>query len=170
MKKQKIITLAVVYGLLVIGNIIPVLVNFEDAQITIYSIPAIFLMSVSVLHGTLSYFLRHKGNYLMLGRKNLELFAEEKDYTYSEKYLKRFFDMLELYCAAIPFYIPLIFLTETNIQTLWALVVFAFPQIVFVLQGIGDTMKEAKEAEIRRTLLEEERKEQERREEQGYWK
>ena len=169
-KREKIITLSILYALLLIVNVIPVIVNREEAQITKYSVPAIMLMLFVIINGVFSYFLRHKGNYLMFRKYKPNEFASDKDYTYSEEYLKRFFGMLEIYCAAIPFYIPLIFLTTRNIQTLLTLLVFATPQIIFIIQGISHTAKEFKQAEIRKKQNEEELKEQERREEQGYWK
>ena len=169
-KRENIIALSILYALILIGNIIPVIVNREETQITKYSVPAIMLMLIVIINGVLSYFLRHKGNYLVFRKHRPNEFASDKDYTCSEEYLKRFFGMLELYCAAIPFYIPQIFLTTSNIQTLWALFVFIVPQIIFLIQDIGHAANEFKQAENRRKQREEELKEQVRREEQGYWK
>ena len=169
-KKQNIITLCVFYGLLLIGNMIPVLVNIEDAQITKYSVPAIAVMTFVIFNGVLSFFLRHKGNYLIFKKHRANEFGSDKGHTFSEEYQKRFFKMLGIYCAAIPFYIPLIFLLTSYIQTLWVLVVFFVPQAIFIVQEIEETEKKVKEAKIRCKQIEEELKEQQKREELGYYK
>jgi len=170
MKKQNIIALGIFHGLLWVGNIIAVVVNKDDAQITRYSVPAILLMALMSVNGALAYFLRHKGNYLIFKKHRPSAFGSDKDHTYSAEYQKRFFTMLNIYCAAIPFYIPLIFLLSSYVQTLWALVVFVLPQAFFIAQEIGDFRKDAKEAEIKRKKQDEELKEQQKREELGYWK
>ena len=170
MKKQNIIALCVFYGLLLIGNIIPVIIFKEDAQITKYSVPAIVIMSFVIFNGVVAFFLRHKGNYLIFKKHRANEFGSDKEYTFSQEYQKRFFLMLGIYCAAIPFYIPLIFLLTSYVQTLWVLVVLFVPQAIFIAQEIGDTMKDVKQAEIKRKQQEEELKEQQKREELGYWK
>jgi len=72
--------------------------------------------------------------------------------------------MLKIYCLAIPFYIPQVFLTSSYIGSLWALFVFVSPQIVYVIMGIVDTSKDVKENKLKEQQLEKERIAQERRE------
>lgn len=102
-------------------------------------------MFLMIIHATLSYILRHKGNYLPFRRFTHPIpFASDKDYTFKDEYLNRFFIMLKVYCLAIPFYIPQIFLTSSYVATLWALVPFIIPQLVYVIIGIADTLSEVK--------------------------
>ena len=96
MKKQNIIALGIFHGLLWVGNIIAVVVNKDDAQITRYSVPAILLMAFMSVNGALAYFLRHKGNYLMFKKYRPSEFSSDKDHTYSAEYQKRFFTMLNV--------------------------------------------------------------------------
>ena len=78
--------------------------------------------------------------------------------------------MLKIYCLAIPFYIPQIFLTSSYIGSLWALVVFFSPQLIYVIMGIADTLKDVKESKAKEVQLEKERLAQEKREESGKYK
>ena len=97
-------------------------------------------------------------------------FTTDKDYTFDELYIKRFYIMLKIYCLAIPFFIPQIFLTSTYFESLWALCTFFSPQVVYVIMGIINTLKEVKEDKAKKEQLEKERLLQEQREELGKWK
>jgi len=156
------------YALVLMINIAIVIAFKNQAAVSVYSLPAIFLMLVMIITAALSYFLRHKGNYLPF-RRHSAPFSADKDYTFKDEYQNRFFLMLKIYCLAIPFYIPQIFLASSYIQSLWALAVFFAPQIVFVGMGITDTLKDVKEDRVKKEQLEKERLEQERREENGKW-
>lgn len=128
-------------------------------------------MIIMVIQAILSYVLRHKGNYLPFRRfGHPNPFTTDKDYTFKDSYVNRFFFMLKVYCLAIPFYIPQIFLTSSYFESLWALVVFFFPQIVYVIMEIADTLKDVKEDKAKKEQLDKERLAQERREELGKWK
>ncbi len=170
MKKRRVLYF-LVYAVVLIINILIVLSQISNIRVSSFSLPALFLMIIMVIHAALSYLLRHKGNYLpfrRFGRPNP--FATDKDYTFNDIYIYRFFLMLKIYCLAIPFYIPQIFLTSSYIGSLWALVVFFSPQFVYVIIGIVDTLKDVKENKVKEEQLEKERIAQERREEFGKWK
>ena len=156
------------YAVVLAANILIVLLHKESARVSAFSSPAVFLMAAMVVQAILSYTLRYKGNYLWFGRFGQpKPFASDKDTALEEVYINRFFLMLKVYCIAIPFYIPQIFLTSSYAETLWALAVFFFPQVVFVIMGIADTIKDVKEDRIKKEQSEQERLLQERREEQG---
>ena len=55
-------------------------------------------------------------------------------------------------------------------ESIWALITFLTPQVVYVIMGIVDTLKEVKEDKTKKEQLERERLLQEQREELGKWK
>lgn len=161
----------IVYAVILMMNILIVLSQIGNITVSIFSLPALYLMIVMVIQAVLSYLLRHKGNFLLFrrfGRANP--FAADKDSTFNDLYINRFFFMLKIHCLAIPFYIPQIFLTSSYVGTLWALLVFFSPQVVFIIMGIVGTFKDVKENKAKEERLEKERFAQERREELGKWK
>lgn len=161
----------IVYAFVLVANVAIVLFQISRANISTFSLPAIFLMIIMVMHAILSFALRHKGNYLMLrGFTQPNPFAEDKDYTFDHLYLKRFSLMLRVYCLPIPFYIPLIFFTSNYVESLGALIPFFAPQVVYIVMGILDTTAEVKEDKLKKQQIERERLEQERRESEGKWK
>ena len=170
MKKRRFLYF-IVYAVILAINILIALSQINSLNLSRFSLPAMFCMFIMVIQAVLSYVLRHKGNYLFFRRyAHPNPFTSDKDYTFNDEYLNRFFFMLKIYCLAIPFYIPQIFLTSSHRTTLWALVPILFPQIVYVIMGIVDTLKDVKENKIKKEQLERERLDQERREEQGKWK
>ena len=166
MKKNTLLYF-IIYSIVLITNVLIVLLHISNASISSFSLPAIFLMAAMIINAIISYCLRHKGNYLpfiRLARPNP--FLSDRDYTFEDEYLNRFFFLLKVYCLVIPFYIPQIFLASSHLQSLWALVPFFVPQAVHIVMGIRGTLREVKKEE----QLKEELLEQERREELGEWK
>lgn len=159
------------YAVVLLINTLITLSQISNISVSRFSLPALFLMIIMVIHAVLSYLLRHKGNYLPFRRFGYpNPFAADKDYTFNEKYISHFFFMLKIYCLAIPFYIPQIFLTSSYVGSLWALVVFFSPQLIYVIMGIADTLKDVKEGKAKEEQLEKERLAQEKREELGKYK
>ena len=158
------------YAVILMINILIVLSKKSSMAISEFSIPALFLMIAMIINGILSYLLRHKGNGLTFSRFDCNPFAPDRDYTFEESYTKRFFIMLKIYCLVIPFYIPQIFFASNYLQTLWALLTFFIPQIVFIIMGVTDILKDVKEYKAKTEQLEKERLLQEQREELGKWK
>ncbi len=167
MKKRNFLYILAYIVILVI-NILVVVNHKTDT--TLY-MPALLLMITMVIHAVLSYLLRHKGNYLpfrRFGRPNP--FTADKTYTFEDLYTKRFFFMLKIYCLSIPFYIPQIFLTSNYFSPFLALGTFFSPQVVYIILGIIDTLKDIKEHKAKENRIEKERLDQERKEELGKWK
>ena len=169
MKKRNVLYF-LLYAVILMINILIVLSKKSSMAISEFSIPALFLMIAMIINGILSYLLRHKGNGLTFSRFDCNPFAPDRDYTFEESYTKRFFIMLKIYCIVIPFYIPQIFFASNYLQTLWALLTFFIPQIVFIIMGVTDVLKDVKEYKAKTEQLEKERLLQEQREELGKWK
>ena len=169
MKKRNVLYF-LLYTVILMINILIVLSKKSSMAISEFSIPALFLMIAMIINGILSYLLRHKGNGLTFSRFDCNPFAPDRDYTFEESYTKRFFIMLKIYCLVIPFYIPQIFFASNYLQTLWALLTFFIPQIVFIIMGVTDILKDVKEYKAKTEQLEKERLLQEQREELGKWK
>ena len=169
MKKRNVLYF-LLYAVILMINILIVLSKKSSMAISEFSIPALFLMIAMIINGILSYLLRHKGNGLTFSRFDCNPFAPDRDYTFEESYTKRFFIMLKIYCLVIPFYIPQIFFASNYLQTLWALLTFFIPQIVFIIIGVTDILKDVKEYKAKTEQLEKERLLQEQREELGKWK
>lgn len=169
MKKRNVLYF-LLYAVILMINILIVLSKKSSMAISEFSIPALFLMIAMIINGILSYLLRHKGNGLTFSRFDCNPFAPDRDYTFEESYTKRFFIMLKIYCLVIPFYIPQIFFASNYLQTLWALLTFFIPQIVFIIMGVTDILKDVKEYKTKTEQLEKERLLQEQREELGKWK
>lgn len=169
MKKRNVLYF-LLYAVILMINILIVLSKKSSMAISEFSIPALFLMIAMIINGILSYLLRHKGNGLTFSRFDCNPFAPDRDYTFEESYTKRFFIMLKIYCLVIPFYIPQIFFASNYSQTLWALLTFFIPQIVFIIMGVTDILKDVKEYKAKTEQLEKERLLQEQREELGKWK
>ena len=169
--KKRVLLYFIFYTVVLTINMFIVLISKNSARISNFSLPSIFLMIIMIIHAVVSYVLRHKGNYLLFRRfGHPNPFAADKDYTFEETYIKRFFLMLKIYCLPIPFFIPQIFLTSTYFESLWALFTFFSPQVVYVIMGIVNTLKEVKEDKAKKEQLEKERLLQEQREELGKWK
>ena len=152
MKKRNVLYF-LLYAVILMINILIVLSKKSSMAISEFSIPALFLMIAMIINGILSYLLRHKGNGLTFSRFDCNPFAPDRDYTFEESYTKRFFIMLKIYCLVIPFYIPQIFFASNYLQTLWALLTFFIPQIVFIIMGVTDILKDVKEYKAKTALL-----------------
>ncbi len=155
---------------LLLLDLVLLLIFKEHAVLSVYSLIPLAFMALAVLNGILSCLLKRKGNFLILGKRFGPFFYEDLDYTFTEAYEKQFRRMLLIYLAAIPFYIPIIFFAKSFPETLFTLLVFFVPQIIFILMGIKGTLNEVKTQKRKEEAERRERKEQERREELGYWK
>lgn len=174
MKKRKIINALIIVAVFCI-SIIPVIAYKKNLHITKYSIPAIFLFVFHLLYGLLAYYLRYKGNFLRFNRLLLKqivfyFFESNREYTFTEEYKKKFYRMFVVYYSVVPMYIPCIFLTSTVGAMPIALIVFAIPQVLFVLAGCGGVVNSITKENQKNQQLDRERAEQERREKNGQWK
>ena len=70
MKHPKPIPYPLIFGIiaiLLLGNIIPVLVLREQAQLTIYSLPPAVIAAGVLLNGLMAVLFKHTANYLSFG-------------------------------------------------------------------------------------------------------
>ena len=174
MKKNKIINV-LLFCAVVIVSVLPMFLFWSSIQITKYSIPAICLLVFHLLYGFLAYYFRHKGNFLLFKhiffRHFLFNFVEpDKDYTFTKEYEHRFYQMLAVYYAVVPMYIPCIFLTSTIAAMPIAACVFLLPQILFIFTEIRGFSSDIKETKQKKQLQKQELKEQQKREEMGHFK
>ena len=156
--------------ILLVLNVIPIIIFFKSCRLSVYSFPVFAVMAYVIINGVISYFFRHKGNFLMIRRYRSELFRDDQDVTFTDGYEREFRWMLLIYCIPIPFYLPIGFFASSWSHTLWTLLVFLLPQLIFLGYGIYETAQHVKSEKLRREQLENELKEQERREELGFWK
>lgn len=167
--KLKYSLIITIVAILLILNVQPVIIFWERASFSKYSFMPAFIMACIVTIGIFACVLRHKGNFLMFGGSR-SVFRDDKDYTFTDEYDRRFRWMLLVYFAAVPFYIPLIFFTKSDVDLLWMLPVIFVPQAVFIAHGIYETLQDVEEEKRRQEQFEKERAEQEKREELGRWK
>ena len=167
-KLNKKTVLICVYGFIIAINILPLIIFSDRVALRIHSIPAAATMAINILHGFMSYLYRYKRNYLVLGNSRKPFYSYDREA--SEEELKEFYMMLKIYCAPIPFYIPIIFFAQSFAQSCWCFAVYFAPQIIFLGIGIKYMRDEIKEEKARKEQREKERIEQERREELGFLK
>ena len=163
----------VTFAILVI-NLIFVIIFLPKIKTTVYSIFPTGMALTVIANGILACIFKHKGNFLLFAiRKKYRIFiifSSDQEYTFTEEYERDFRASLLVYCAAIPFYLPIIlFVSELN--TLWlTMLAFSVPQIFITAQIFYRRAKKSKAEKLRQEALEKERIEQEKREELGYWK
>ena len=173
--KNSILYYSILWVFFLLFNISFVIIFKEHAQLTKYSIPAIILLIFHILYGFLAYAFRHKGNFikfnvLFIRHFKFYLFEPDKEYTFTKKYKIQFYRMLAIYSIFIPFYIPFIFFTSSSAVMCFAIIVFLIPQIIFIIFELQSISQDVKRLKTKEQQLVEEQKEQERREEMGFWK
>ena len=158
------------FAISVLVNIIPLLVFKDAIVISKQSLISVMIMVLVSINGIMSYFLRHKGNFLSFGKPRGSALSADKEYTFTEEYNKEFYWQFLVYFLTIPFYIPCIFFVSEWTHLLWTLCVLLVPQAIYVAYGILNTVKEVKEHRLAQQKREEELKEQMRKEELGRFK
>ncbi len=174
-RKKHILYYTIAFAALLLLNILSVVIFKQHAQITKYSIPVIALMVFAILYGLAACIFKRTGNFLRYDYRFLKyfifnFFEPEKEFTFTVDYEDRFNKMLAIYFIVIPFYIPCIFFSSTAATMPIAVIVFLVPQIIFVAWDIFDRTQYVKYKKQEAKRLEEELKEQQRREEMGRWK
>ncbi|MBO5939100.1 MAG: hypothetical protein J6Q82_06335 [Clostridia bacterium] len=174
MKNYKKILLLLFCAILFV-SIVPLLLFWNKLQITKYSIPAIGLLTFHLLYGLLAYVFQNKGNFLafstyFLRNADIILFRKDAEYTFTQEYKQSFHRMLALYYSVVPMYLPCILLTSTPAAMPIALIVFFIPQSVFLFQKIQEKRAFIKAKIQEKQRMEEELREQKRKEELGKWK
>lgn len=168
MKKRLIFLLCFSVSLLM--NIIPLFVFKERIAFCKYSYYSFIAMILIIANGIMSYFLRHKKNYLQFGTSRIGVFGPDRDFTFTEEYSRKFFWQFTVYWFSIPFYIPCMFFGTKPVHSLWTVGVIFAPQIIFIIYSIISALKDVKENRSTKQKQEQELKEQQQREELGHFK
>ena len=170
-----------VFSLILLSNIFAVYHFSEYAELSASSILPALIMLASIVLAILAYDFRFRQGCsarflsfniytepLNIARLIPKLLKDE-NFAFSPEYQKEFALTLFIYCAAIPFHIPVIFF-GSNLKFLSSFGIFAIPQIIFLIRGVTFVTKEIKLQNEIDTNYEIERKEQEKLESIGKWK
>ena len=174
MKFKKLIFIFLSVAIL-IACVLPVILN-ENASISFNSAPAIVFGICSVVYAIIAFLNKEHGNAFLLGRGKLFVTflrsLEDNPDTDSDEYKKEFALSAFIFCASIPFYIPLAFFAESFYTALSSALFVTMLRIVltFALVLIPRIVKNAQDKKKARIKDEANRKEQERRESMGKWK
>ena len=171
-KKLIFIFLSIV---ILIACVLPVIFN-ENAAISFNSTPAIVFGICSVAYAIIAFLNKEHGNAFLLGKNKLFITflrsLKENPDTDNDEYKKEFALSAFIFCASIPFYIPLAFFANNFYTALSSALSVAILRILFtfVLVLIPRIIKNAQDKKKARIKDEADRKEQERRESMGKWK
>ncbi len=161
---------------ILIACVLPVILS-EDAAITFASAPAIVFAVCSAVYAVIAFLNKKKSNFFALGSNKLFLaflrsLSDYRSNTDSDEYKKEFALSAFIFCASIPFYIPLAFFAKSFYPALSSTLLVSLLRIIctFVLVLIPRIIKNAQDEKKNRIKDEVDRKEQERRESMGKWK
>lgn len=166
-RRKKILIFISLFAFSVLINVIPLFVFRDKAAVSKSSYAPITIMIASIIYGIDVYRLRHKG---VMYSQRLWIdyyFSDDKDYTFTDKYMNDFYWMSLIYWFTIPFYIPCIFFISEWWHVVWAFCVYLVPHIIYLIWGIFDMSKDVKEYRLKQQKLAQELKEQQAREEMG---
>ena len=174
MKSKKLIFIFLSVAILIVC-VLPVILN-ENAAISLNSTPAIVFGVCSVAYAIIAFLNKEHGNAFLLGKNKLFITflrsLEENPDTDNDEYKKEFALSACIFCASIPFYIPLAFFAKSFYTALSsALSVTILREVLIIaLVLIPRIIKNAQNKKKARIKDEADRKEQERRESIGKWK
>ena len=174
MKSKKLVFVFLSIAIL-IACILPIISN-ENAAISINSTPAIVIGICSVVYAIIAFLNKEHGNAFLLGKNKLFITflrsLEENPDTDNDEYKKEFALSAFIFCASIPFYIPLAFFAKSFYTALSSALSVTMLRIVltFALVLIPRIIKKAQDKKTARIKNEADRKEQEQRESMGKWK
>lgn len=150
-KNRKIIYIVLSIAVL-IANILPIIIFRQRAAITIYSIPSLVFAFCSAVYAIIAFLYKGHGNLFVLGKDKLFIaflrsLSDDKRDTDSDEYKKEFALFAFVFCASIPFYIPLALfaksyytalasaLSVTVIRLLITIVLLLVPRIIKITQN-----------------------------------
>lgn len=174
MKFKKLIFIFLSVAIL-IACVLPVIFN-ENAEISLNSAPALAFGICSVAYAIIAFLNKEHGNAFLLGKNKLFITflrsLEENPDTDNDEYKKEFALSAFIFCASIPFYIPLAFFAKSFYTTLSsALFVTILREVLTIaLVMIPCIVKNVQNKKKASTKDEADRKEQEHRESMGKWK
>ena len=115
MKSKKLIFIFLSIAIL-IACVLPVIFN-ENAAISLNSAPALAFGICSAAYAVIAFLNKEHGNAFLLGRGKLFVTflrsLEDNPDTDSDGYKKEFALSAFIFCASIPFYIPIAFFAES---------------------------------------------------------
>ena len=158
--------------LLFAANILPVLLLPEEVKITENTLVALFALGMQLICILQGCLLKHKGNAFLWRTRHaaFRLSSPDREETFTPAYERQFRALLLVHCAAVPFYIPLLFLTHGNGMLILPLLLLLLPAAITVANEMRKTYVAFKAEKEKDAALERERIEQQRREEEGRWK
>ena len=161
--KKRIIFISFFFFSLML-NIIPLFICREKITFDKYSYFPIFMMISWGILAICAYIFRHKGNIIIpASPKLVALFNEPLE----KGYYQRFFKEFTFYCSCFPFYINLIFFGSIFSRVFVTMFFIFIPWAIIALFRFIILAKEAKIAQAKK---DKELKEQQKREELGYFK
>lgn len=156
---------------ILILNALPIIIFWDNVEITKYSIPSIAYAFCSIVWAFIAISFRDHFNLFFL---NLYIIAKifNKSYNESEEYRDDFIKFAFIYCAAIPTFITLsLFVDDFYAGITRLLLVSIIRDVVIIIFGlVPPFVKQIKAKNQQRIKDEADRKEQERRESMGEWK
>ncbi len=174
MKFKKLIFIFLSVAILV-ACVLPVILN-ENASISFNSAPAIVFGICSAVYAVIAFLNKEHGNAFILGRSKLFITflrsLQDNPDTESEEYQKEFALSAFIFCASIPFYIPLAFFAKNFYTALSSALSVTMLRMVLTIAAvlIPRIIKNAQGKKQGRINDEAAKKEQERRESMGKWK
>ena len=175
MKFNKLIFILLSVAIL-IACVLPVILN-ENAAISFNSAPALAFGVCSLVYAVIAFLNKEHGNAFLLGKDKLFItflrsLKDDNPDTDSDEYKKEFALSAFIFCASIPFYIPLAFFAKSFYAALSSALSVTMLRILltFILVLIPRIIKNAQDKKQNRMKDEVDRKEQERRESMGKWK
>ena len=175
LKKSNLIFVFLSVAIL-IACVLPVILD-ENAAISFNSLPAIVFGVCSFIYAIIAFLNKEHGNLFVLGKNKLFIAflrsqSDDNPNTDSDEYRKEFALSAFIFCASIPFYIPLAFFAKSFYSALSSALSVTILRILFtlILVLVPRIIKNAQEKKQGRIKDEADRIEQERRESMGKWK
>lgn len=132
-----------------------------------FSLISIALALIMIINAILAIVYKHKGNFFLRKMYLSSILSKDRDYTFTDEYENKFRLTLLVHCGVIPFYLPVILVTQGWTQSALALSICLIPEAFFLIYQIGQTFSDAKKEMHRQQQQDKERIEQEKREELG---
>ena len=155
-------------GAVLLCNVICLIIFKNSIALSMYSFYTLCFFIVAFLRGIAAFAGKDELVFFVSKRVSFGKFTKYNKPT--NKQLNEFYFYATIYFAVIPFYLPLAVFCSGYVCLLWNLFLTAAPQLVMMGIEIWKMRMVRKEAKAKKELLERERREQEKREELGYWK
>ena len=174
-KQKKFFIISILISTLL--NILIIVINIENAALTLHSIPALAFMLCSIIYAMIAYGMKDSVNLLLIGGNRLfwiiwRSFENNEYHTSFIDYEKEFRRTLFIYCVFIPCYIPIAFFSKSFYSSLFGpvsllLIEELIIMVTFVAFRWTSLIKTKRDQEL---IDEQLKKEQEKRESMGKWK